>query len=205
MRRVFFYGFILIFISGCSLQTLVRANNEYKLDIKDDVQSYSATGCKNDVVQVKNIENYNPIVSRSIYYTTGEYELSTYTESVWQETPSKSIKSSIIKALRETHIFKDVVSNRSSIQPDYVLEYSVENLMQHFSDDQKSSYVDVKIHFSFIKYKTSKLLYSTTIEKKLPSASLDAIGGVKSISSALNDVILQNSLWLDGVCKEDLK
>ncbi|MBU1883977.1 membrane integrity-associated transporter subunit PqiC [bacterium] len=205
MKRVFLYSFIVLFISGCSLQTLVGANNTYQFDIKDDPQHYSSAGCKKYVLQVKNIDSYNPILSRSIYYSIGDYELATYSKSNWQEIPSKTIKSSLIQALRDTKIFNDVVSNRSSVQPDYVLEYSVEDFMQYFSEDMKSSDVDVKIHFKFIDYRSSKLLYSTTIEKKLPSASLDAIGGVKSISSALDDVVKQSSLWLDERCKEDTK
>ncbi|WP_345993532.1 ABC-type transport auxiliary lipoprotein family protein [Sulfurimonas sp. HSL-1716] len=205
MMRIFFYGLVLIFISGCSFQTVVSASNEYKIDVGNKIGRYDSTGCKGYVLRVKNVESYTHIKSRSIYYGVGDYELSTYTKSNWQEAPFKSIKHSIIKELRESKIFKDIVSNRSSVQPDYVLEYSVENFIQRFSEDMKSSTVEVKIHFSLINYKTSKLLYSTTIEKKLPSASLDAIGGVKAISRALGDVIEQDTLWLNDRCKEDIK
>ncbi len=205
MKRVLFYVFIMMFISGCSFHTIVGASNEYALDITQDAQEYNSTNCKEYVLQVKNIDTYNPILSRSIYYSVGDYELFTYTKSNWQEAPFKSIKAAMIKSLRGTGIFKDVVSNRSSVEPDYVLEYSVENLMQYFDEDMNSAFVDVKIHFSFMNYKTSKLLYSTTIDKKIPSSSLDAIGGVKSISKALNDVIGENAMWLDGICQKEIK
>lgn len=205
MKRVFLYSFILLFLSGCSFQTLVGANSKYQFDIKDDLQQYSSVGCKKYVLQVKNIDSYNPILSRSIYYSVGDYELATYSKSNWQENPSKSIKSSLIQAFRKTNLFNDVVSNLSSVEPDYVLEYSVEDFIQYFSEDMKSSDVDVKIHFSLINYKSSKLLNSVTIKKRLSSASLDVIGGVKAISSALDDVIKQSSLWLDERCKEEVK
>lgn len=205
MNKVLFYSFVLVFISGCSFQSIVGASNEYRLDTKEDTKSYSSAGCKEYVLQVKNIDTYNPILSRSIYYSVGDYELLTYTKSNWQDIPSKTIKASIVKELRDTGIFKEVVSNRSSVEPDYLLEYSVESFIQHFSEDMKSSEVDVKIHFSLMNYKTSRLLFSTTIEKKLPSASFDAIGGIKSLSNALNDVLKENDQWLDGICKEEMK
>ena len=205
MKKVLFYSFVLVFISGCSFQSIVGASNEYRLDTQSDAKSYGSKGCSSYVLQVKNIDTYSPIQSRSIYYSVGDYELSTYTKSNWQDIPSKTIKSSIVNELRDAGIFKEVVSNRSSVEPDYLLEYSVEDFIQHFSEDMKSSEVRVKIHFSLMDHKRSRLLYSTTIEKKLPSASFDAIGGIKSLSTALNDVIKENNQWLDGICKEEMR
>ena len=69
----------------------------------------------------------------------------------------------------------------------------------------KSSYVTVKIHFALLENDNSKLLYATTIEKKVPSSSLDAQGGVKALQAALNDVMQQTNMWLNNQCQKELQ
>ena len=205
MKRVIFYIFVLIVASGCSLQTTVPANTEYQLDIKQSTQHYGSKGCKEYILQVKNVDSYNQIQNRTMYYGIGDYVLAAYSQSIWQEAPSKAINTILVKELRETGIFKDVISARSRVKPDLVLEYSVGSFIQNFSEDRKSSKVDVVIHFSLIDYKSLKILYSKTEQKSSIPASLDAIGGVESLSSALSDVLQENSLWLDDICQQEIR
>ena len=205
MRKILLYSFIAVFISGCSLRTVVPAQTEYQLDLKASTKQVSSMQCRSYVLQVKGVDSYTPIQSRVLYYGIGEYELATYTESIWQEAPFKTINMALIQTLRGSKIFKDVVSSKSTAAPDLLLEYSVDDFMQHFNKDLTYSTANVKIHLSLIDYKSSKILYTTTVEKKLNVDSLDTLGGIKSLSVSLQDVLDQNLVWLDGVCMKGIQ
>lgn len=205
MKKIFLYSLVVFIISGCSLQTTVPASMQYRLQVPSVVKDYNASSCKNDVLQLKNIVSYDPIMGRSIYYQRGDLNVESYALSNWEAAPYKILELSLVSSVRDTKIFKDVLLAKSSAKPDYILEYSVGEFIQHFSEDMKSSYVTVKIHFALLENKDSKLLYATTIEKKVPSSSLDAQGGVKALQEALNDVMQQTNMWLNNQCQKELQ
>ena len=204
MKKILFYTLILLFVSGCSLQTKVAAHTQYRLQTTKQTQVFAATSCKEDLLGLKNIISYDPIATRSIYYQVGENELASYSESNWESPLFKTVESSLISNLRDANIFKDVVVSRSFAKPDYILEYSVGEFIQHFSEDMKSSYVLVNIHFTLLDNKTSKLLYTTTIEKKIPAKTLDAKGGVIALQEALGEVMKDTNIWLNTQCEKGL-
>jgi cholesterol transport system auxiliary component len=205
MRKIFFYALAALAFTGCSLQTKVAANTQYRLDIPVEKKEFSALTCKDNLLQLKNIGSNDVILGRSIYYKVGDYKFYSYAQSNWEEAPSKTIQEALLQHFREIHIFKEIITNRSSAKPEYILEYSVEDFIQHFSEDTNSSYADVKIHYAIIENKSSKLLYSTTIQKRVDADSQDAFGGVKALRVALRDVIAQSSAWLDERCQKGLK
>lgn len=205
MKRVFLYSLVLVLFGGCSLQMTIPPKTQYKFQIPSQTQEYNATACKDDVLGLRNVVSYDPIMNRSIYYQVGELTIATYSESNWEAAPFKTIGLSLISSIRDSKIFKDAFLASSFVKPDIILEYSVGEFMQHFSEDMKSSYATVNIHFALLDRKNSKLLYSTTIEKKVPASSLDALGGVKALQSALNDVLMQTNLWLNARCQKELQ
>ena len=205
MKRVFLYSFVLVLFAGCSLQTTIPAKTQYKLQVTSQTQEYNATACKDDVLGLRNVVSYDPIMDRSIYYQVGALNIATYSESNWESAPFKTVGLSLISSVRDSKIFKDAFLSSSFVKPDIILEYSVGEFMQHFNEDMKSSYATVNIHFALLDRKDSKLLYSTTIEKKVPSSSLDALGGVKALQSALNDVMMQTNQWLNARCQKELQ
>jgi ABC-type uncharacterized transport system auxiliary subunit len=204
MKSIIFYSLVLLFVSGCSLQTKVAAHTQYRLQVSPQTQSFSASTCKENVLQLKNIISYDPIATRSIYYQVGDLKLASYSESNWESPLFKTVESSLISNMRDAKIFKDVISSHSSAKPDFILEYSVTEFIQHFSEDMNRSYATVKIHFALLENKNSKLLYSTDIEKKVPSATLDAEGGVKALQEALGDASKDANIWLNVQCEKGL-
>lgn len=204
MKSILFYSLILLFGSGCSLQTKVAANTQYRLQVKEQTKDFSDTSCKEHVLQLKNIISYDPIATRSMYYQIGDLKLASYSESNWESPLFKTVESSLIGNMRDANIFKDVVVSRSSAKPDFILEYSIGEFIQHFSEDMNSSYATVKIHYALLDNKSLKLLYSNNIEKKIPSPTLDAEGGVKALQEALGDVINDTNVWLNAECTKGL-
>lgn len=202
--KILIYALIVLFFGGCSLQTKVAASTQYRMEVSPDDANYTALTCKDNLLQLKSISSYDPLQSRSIYYQVGEYKLFAYSQSNWEEVPSKTIQNELISALRDTKIFKDVVTNRSLAKPDYILEYDVEDFMQHYNEDLSHSYVTAKLHLSLIENNSSKLLYATTIQKRLDTDSNDAFGGVKALKSVLKDLIHDTSVWLDVRCQKGM-
>jgi cholesterol transport system auxiliary component len=124
-----------------------------------------------------------------------------FTQSIWTEPLNKTITQEIVKSLRESRIFKSVQLYKSRSKSDYLLETNIENFVQHFSKDEKTSYVEVRLTFSLLNLKDNSLVESKTFTTEVESKTLDAEGGVEALSTALSKILSQNTFWLTGVCK----
>ncbi len=204
MKKLLFFTLILLFASGCSLQTKVGAHTQYRLKTPPQQESFVATKCKDDVLVLKNIINYDPLTSRSITYQVGDLKLASYADSNWESPLFKTLDAVLLSNIRETKIFKDAIASRSSAKADFILEYSVGEFIQHFSEDMNSSYALVNFHVALLDVTSSKLLYASTIEKKIPSQTLDAQGGVTALQEALGAVMEETNIWLHTQCQKGL-
>lgn len=204
MKKILFFTLLLGLFSGCSLQTKVAAHTQYRLQHPPQTGSFTATTCKDDVLALKNILTDDATASRSIMYQVGDFKLASYADSNWESPLFKTLESLLLLNTRETKIFKDVVTSRSLAKADFTLEYSVGEFTQHFSEDMNSSYASVNVHLALLDNTSSKLLYATTIEKKIPSQTLNAQGGVLALQEALSAVMQESDVWLHERCEKGL-
>jgi cholesterol transport system auxiliary component len=189
----------ILFITGCSVT--VPHVLEYRINpeiIKTETQ---ASQCKDKTIKISQVFTSNSLMTKSMQYAGNRYKVFEFTQSEWASTPNKAITESLIKSVRNSSNFSMVSGYRSRTRTDLVLETNVDSFIQYFSNDDNSSYVDVSLSFTLVNARTGEPLSSKIIDKKLPTESADALGGVTALNTALSDVLNQVNIWLNGSCK----
>jgi cholesterol transport system auxiliary component len=195
---------VIVLLSGCSFQKELPSQKRYAITIAPVHQSHTvATVCEKKVLKVRNMDIFSPVSSNTIYYRIGRFDMNGYTQSVWSQTPSNRVKALIVESLRKSKIFQDVESNEAFVNGDWLLQYSIEDFTQHFSEDKQHAFFRVRIHFVLMDAQNDKFIASKTQEVSIPTRTLDAFGGVQAMSNALHSVISQNVAWLYGVCQKE--
>jgi cholesterol transport system auxiliary component len=200
MFKVYIYALSLILFYGCSTKTPPVV--EYKLSLKNlSPKIDTSSVCKDKSLKVANAFGSTSFMSLDMKYTIGKTKIYSYSQAQWDDSLNREITSEVVQFLRKAHIFKTVQNAKSRAKGDFVLELNIEDFMQYYDKNIKSSYVRVVINMTLIEAKTNVVKASKTFEKSLKTTSLDAEGGVDALNEALKEV-LQNSLTLfDGVCK----
>lgn len=199
MRIYFIIPALLLLMSGCSSTS--PSITEYRISTNIEPKKVESAGCKAKSLKVAEAFSASALMSLKMNYATGSNKQFTYSQSQYSLSVSHSISSELLKMLREMDIFKTVQISKSRSRNDLILETSIDDFMQYFSEDEKSSFVNVVISLSLLDTITSTAIASKTFSAKLDTKTLDAEGGVDALNIALSDVLLQTSDWLVEVCK----
>ena len=106
----------------------------------------------------------------------------------------------ITNMINQLDIFKSTQNYKSITQDDYILQSSVIDFKQYFSEDLQSSYVKVEIKFSLIDNNSHRTIDSKTFSSVVNSEELDSYGGVKSLNKAFIEVLNDSSSWIEKIC-----
>ncbi|PHQ65147.1 MAG: hypothetical protein COB99_05590 [Sulfurimonas sp.] len=199
MIRVYIAIVLLFLLSGCSTKkpTVI----EYKLSLRELNHSSASKGCKDKSLKVSQAFSSSSLMSLQMNYILDSHKIYAYSQAQWNNSPNQEISSQVVKALRESKLFKNTQNSKSRSKGDLILEINIEDFMQYYSEDQKKSYVNVDISFTLIYSKTSEVIATKSFSAKKETASLDASGGVKGLDNALADVLVQGLEFLNEVCK----
>lgn len=189
----------IAFLSACTVTQPHIA--EFVLSPKIVPKIYEAKKCQKQSIKVGQVFSANSMLTKKMKYIQSEYEESTFTQSQWARTPNRAISDELLKSIRSSGLFKDVSSFKSRAKTDLLLETHVENFMQYFLDENKSSYVEVVLNLNILEVKSGKSIAHTTVNIRVNSDSVDAKGGVIALNKALGEALLKTNEWLAGVCK----
>ncbi len=188
----------LFFVSCTRVQPSIE---EYRIAPKVQVKQFKAQECREKSIKVGQTFSSRLFMSMDMNYGVGSYQLDTFNQSQWALSPNRSINMAIAEMLRDTKLFKNVQIAKSRSKTDFYLESDIEDFMQYFSEDEKQSFVNVRISMSLIDRKTSQVIATKIFSKKLPTQGLNAASGVIALNKALQDVLSQSALWFDEVCQ----
>jgi len=163
-------------LSQTGVKALVKRNSEKSLTI-DTPKSIAA------------------IKSRKILYQDKDHTLNAYAFSEWSDTPNRMFASLLLSALIDSTIFKVVLPVDSRADSDYVLESTLHTFRQQINS-QTSANALVKITFYLLKKDTTTVISSRVFVSKIDAQSVDAIGGVKSFNTAVNEISDELIEWL---------
>jgi len=191
--------FIALFINGCSntLPSVV----EYRINPQYKVQKQEMLGCKSHSIKVAEAFSSSGLMSLDMDYAKGENKQFTYSQSQWAVSPNNAISSQMVKLLQDMDIFKVVQISKSRTRTDMILETSIDDFMQYFSEEEHKSFVNVRISLTLIDTKTYKAIATKSVISRIESKSLDANGGVEALNKALEDILSQSAKWLGVVCR----
>ena len=199
MIKIFIALFTALFFVSC---TRVQPSiEEYRIAPKVQLNQFKAQECREKSIKIGQTFSSRLFMSMDMNYGVGSYQLDTFNQSQWALSPNRSINMIIAEMLRDTKLFKNVQIAKSRSKTDFYLESDIEDFMQYFSEDEKQSFVNVRITMSLIDRKTSQVIATKIFSKKLPTQGLNAASGVVALNKALQDVLSQSALWFDEVCQ----
>ena len=199
MYKIIFVAITLFLLSGCS--TIHAPMTEFRVNPTLKIITSDSTQCLDKSLKVAQSFSTSSIMSRKMNYAQGLQKQFVYSESQWADSPNRTINEQIVKLIRDTKLFKSVLTSKSRSKSDLILEINIEDFMQYFSEDSSESYAEATISLSLIESDTNSVIASKTFDSRVDAKSLDAHGGVEALNSALEDILAQTNSWLSGVCK----
>jgi len=198
--RYLFISLFSIFLSGC-LTTVVPAKSEYR--IKPDIGAVEnkSDNCKTKSLKVAQAFSSRTLMSNHMIYAIGESKQYAYAESLWAESPNTIITSSILKLMRDTHVFKSVQMSKSRSRSDFILETNIEDFIQYFDEASLHSQAVISLTLTLIDIKSNRVVSTKTFDAIVDVQDLNAQGGVMGLKEALNIILKDVNTWIIGVCK----
>jgi len=134
-------------------------------------------------------------------YGQGDHKQFVFTQSQWAQSPNNAITAELLKSIKATKLFKNVQVSKSRSNNSLLLETSIEDFMQYFSEDESSSYVSVVVTLTLIDTNSNRVLATETFSSKMDVLSVNASGGVTALNEALQNVLEDGVLWFGEVCR----
>ncbi len=197
--QLLFIPLITFLLVGCS--TTTPAVSEYRINVESTPSAFTQTGCKEDSLKVAQAFSSTSLMSHEMNYGQGTHKQYKFTQSQWAESPNRAISAEIVEYLKSTNLFKNVQISKSRSKNGLLLETNIEDFMQYFSQDEKESFVQVRINLTLIDVETSKVLATKTFESKMNVDSINADAGVENLNIALENVLKSSGKWFEEVCK----
>lgn len=199
MKHLYILIGLVFLFSACSTKTPVVV--KYKISSNLGIDSISESKCKDKSIKVSSTFTSSNLMSKDMSYTQGGSKVYEYSESAWLNNPNRSVSRELIKMLRDSGIYKSVQESKSRSKSDLIVESTLEEFMQYYSDDLKKSYVVVRINFSIIDTHSSEVIAEETFKSQVDTKTLDAEGGVDALNTALKEVLNESSKWFVKGCR----
>lgn len=197
--KVFLTLITIFLFVGCT--TMKPHISEFRVITKDAQAKSKSSSCRDKSLKISQAFSPVSLHSLNMSYTESDNKIFSYSQAQWQESPNNFIPAELYKSIRDSAQFKSVHSSKSRVKSDYVLEIDIEEFMQFYTKNMSSSYVNIIINLSLVDAKTNIVISTNKFISKVDTKTTDASGGVEALSTALDEIILKNAEWLDGVCK----
>lgn len=186
-------------LTGCS--TTIPSVAEYRISTQENSKSFTQSSCSDKSLKVAQAFSSSSLMTLNMNYGQGPHKRFVYTQSQWAESPNSAITAEILKSIKSTKLFKSVQVSKSRSNNNLLLETSIEDFMQYFSEDEKSSYANVIINLSLIDTSSNRVVATKTFDSKVEVLTIDADGGVVALNQALENTFLESVEWFGDVCK----
>lgn len=191
--------FALIIVSACSFKEPYK--KQYTLDVQTEAPTQRGMMCQDKSLKVSQAFSSNRLMDRQMSYIEGAYREYAFSESEWAQSPNSIITQKLISSIRQSGLFQSVEGYKSRSKSDYLLESTIEEFVQYYSEDAKHSYVKAVMHFVLIDAKSSEVISSKSLSKKIELQSLKADEGVSALSKALSEIFKEKNIWLSEECR----
>jgi len=197
MRYIYFLIFV-VFFTACSVKT--PPLEKYTLNPKLTIPKTKNNTCKDKSIKIIQPFSSNIYVINEIKYVVNNLEENSYNNSSWSISISDTFYFNILKALRKSEVFKNVENYATVSVSDYILEVEISDFKQYFSKDLKKSYIVADVTFNLVDKKSLKTISQKRFYKKIPSKTNDVKGGVEALNKALDDILKEMIVWIEGRC-----
>jgi cholesterol transport system auxiliary component len=191
MKFIWFFIFIFL-ITGCSLKDVEKRALVYRLEPNTST-SYVKPKDDKRVLRVQRVEGDKIAQTKFLFYKQNG-ALKPYKYARWSDFLATRLQQIFTEALEKEKIFASVISSKSFVVANLLLESSLENFEEVY--EKENSFVHVRIRFRLIERKKAKFVDSILIEHKVKVIKKSTQGVIKAYEEALNLVIKDLSEWL---------
>lgn len=197
--KLFIIVCVVLLLGGCA--TVHPPKVEYNLSSKAQSKGFRSSGCATTSLKVAEAFSVGTLMSLNMNYVQGANKQFSYSQAQWAISPNQAITAKLLELVRETNLFRNVQVSKSRSKNDWILEASIEDFMQYFSEDLSESHARAVITLTFIDANTNSVLATKTFTAKVGAKTLDADGGVEALDRALLELLTQIDIWFTEVCK----
>jgi len=184
---------------GCSSITTPTVN-EYTI-YPSVVSGKSVAQHSSKILRLSATRAIPSLETKQLSYLRSNGESGNYLYTRWSDTPSLLIERSLHHALDEKGLFSAILSPVSSSNADMVLESDLHAFYHRFEAGKPSQGV-IDITYRLIDTQTKLPIASKRFLITQESPSEDAIGGVKALSEATNELSQQSTQWIQEKVKK---
>jgi cholesterol transport system auxiliary component len=116
-------------------------------------------------------------------FSTQAYQIAYFSKNEWAETPSQMIQPLVVKTLRNTHYFSEVLSSPYFGRHTFVLHVEILELKQDFTSEPAMLQLAMRIHLS--REATNQIVATTELSVREPMSERNPYAGVVAANEAM--------------------
>jgi cholesterol transport system auxiliary component len=170
------------FFSGCTLFSPVNTDTKkYVLNnIPPDLPSEKTHSATLLVLVPETMPAY---ATTQMAYSTEAYQIAYFTKNEWAQTPSQMIQPLIVKTLRNTHYFSEVLSPPYFGRHTFALRIQILDLEQDFASEPPMLQLAIRIDLS--REATNQVVATKDLSVREPMSQRNAYAGVVAANEAM--------------------
>jgi len=116
-------------------------------------------------------------------YSTQTYQIAYFSQNEWAETPSQMIQPLIVKTLRNTHYFSEVLSPPYFGRHTFALHVEILELKQDFTSEPATLQLAMRIYLS--REATNQIIATKELSVREPMSERNPYAGVVAANEAM--------------------
>jgi cholesterol transport system auxiliary component len=186
MGRATLNALYVVLLSGCTLFSPVKIDttknvlNNIPLDLPSE-KTHSTT-------LLVLVPETTPIYTTTrMAYTTQAYQVAYFSRNEWAETPSQMIQPLIVKTLRNTHYFSEVLSPPYFGRYTFALRTEILELKQDFTSEP--AMLQLAMRFDLSREATDQVIATKELSVREPMMERNPYAGVVAANEAIAKVL----------------
>jgi cholesterol transport system auxiliary component len=186
MGRATLNALYVVLLSGCTLFSPVKIDttknvlNNIPLDLPSE-KTHSTT------LLVLVPETTPVYTTTRMAYTTQAYQVAYFSRNEWAETPSQMIQPLIVRTLRNTHYFSEVLSPPHFGRHTLALRTEILELKQDFTSEP--AMLQLAMRFDLSREATNQVIATKELSVREPMMERNPYAGVVAANEAIAKVL----------------
>jgi cholesterol transport system auxiliary component len=172
----------VVLFSGCALFSPV------KIDTKKNVLNNTPLDLPSETTHPATLlvlvpETMPAYATTQMAYSTQAYQIAYFSQNEWAETPSQMIQPLIVKTLRNTHYFSEVLSPPYFGRHTFALHVEILELKQDFTSEPATLQLAMRIYLS--REATNQIIAAKELSVREPMSERNPYAGVVAANEAM--------------------
>jgi cholesterol transport system auxiliary component len=175
-----------VLFSGCAMFSPIKINTNTSMltNIPLDLPSEKTHSATLLMLVPETMPLY---ATTQMAYTTRAYQLAYFSQNEWAETPSQMIQPLIVKTLRNTHYFSEILSPPHIGRHTFALRTEILELKQDFTAEPAMLQLAMRFYLSC--EATNQVIASKELSVREPMMERNPYAGVAAANEAIAKVL----------------